>query len=103
TDDLPPGYLFLCPPAELEAEDPISFRIPNQPAYWSVDSSGVDRLSEEVAEELGFPAIHVQMIVHGTSWDDSVYDGIRQFHENKGIDPYSQEVAVELGYPLVQL
>jgi hypothetical protein len=55
-----------------------------------------------VAEELGFPAIHVQMIVHGTSWDVSIYDGIRQFHEAKGIDPYSQEVALELEYPRVR-
>ncbi|KAJ7806175.1 hypothetical protein B0H13DRAFT_1669943, partial [Mycena leptocephala] len=96
-------YLFLCPSAELQAEDPTCFQIPAQPAYWSLDPSGVKRLSGKVAEDLGFPAIHVQMVAVARSWDASVYDGIRQFHESKGFDPYSQEVAIELGCPLLEL
>jgi hypothetical protein len=43
------------------------------------------------------------MVVHGGSWDASVYDGIRQYHEAKGFGPYSHEVALELGSPLFQL
>jgi hypothetical protein len=97
------GYLFLCPLAELQAEDPTNFRLPDQPAYWSLDPSGVDRLSDEAAENLGFPAVQVEMYAHARSWDASVYDGILQFHEDKGFDPYSQEVAIELGYPLLQV
>jgi hypothetical protein len=100
---LPFGYLFLCPLAELQAEDIASFRIPDRPAYWSLDPSGVDRLSDEVAGDLGFPAIQLQIQVGSNSWDTSVYDGIRQFHEAKGFDPYSQEVALELGCPLLQV
>jgi hypothetical protein len=43
------------------------------------------------------------MEVIGDSWNNSVYDGIRQFYEGKGFDPYSQEVAIELGYPPLQV
>jgi hypothetical protein len=103
TDNLPPGYLFLCPLVDLQSEDTKYFRLPDWPAYWSLDPSGVDRLGDEVAEDLGFPAIQLQMWVGGKSWDTNVYDGIRQFHEAKGFDPYSQEVAIELGWPLLQV
>jgi hypothetical protein len=103
TDNLFFGYLFLCPLAELQAEDPTCFQIPAQPAYWSLDPSGVNRLSREVAEDLGFPAIQLQMWVGGKSWDTNVYDGTRRFHEAKGFDPYSQDVAIELGCPLFRL
>jgi hypothetical protein len=41
TDNLFFGYLFLCPLAEFQAEDPTCFQIPAQPAYWSLDPSGV--------------------------------------------------------------
>jgi hypothetical protein len=103
TDNLPCGYLFLCPEVEFEAEVPTSFRISDQLVYWSLDLSGVDRLSDKVAKELGFPAIRLQMQVYVMSWDASVYDGIYQFHKGKHFDPYSQEVALELGHPLFQL
>ncbi|KAJ6458016.1 hypothetical protein C8R45DRAFT_562324 [Mycena sanguinolenta] len=97
------GYLFLCPLAEVQAEGITNFRLPDHPAYWSLDLSGAKRLGDEVAEDLGFPAIQLQMRVGSKSWDTSVYDGIRQFHEAKGFDPYSQEVALELGAPLIQV
>ncbi|KAJ7880828.1 hypothetical protein B0H13DRAFT_2345435 [Mycena leptocephala] len=72
-------------------------------AYWSLDPSGVDRLSDGVAADLGFPAIQLQMWVGTKSWDTSVYDGILQLHQAKGFDPYSQEVAIELGWPLLHV
>ncbi|KAJ7135933.1 hypothetical protein C8R44DRAFT_769307, partial [Mycena epipterygia] len=103
TDNSPPGYLFLCPLAELQAEDPTCFRAPDRLVYWSLDPSGIDRLSVGAAEDLGFPAIESQMKVYGKSWDASVYEGIRQFHEGKGFDPYSQQVALEMGYPPFQV
>jgi hypothetical protein len=102
-DDLPPGYLFLSPLAELETDASATLRTLDRPAYWSLDPSGLGRLRDEAADDLGFPAIHVEMDVLGKSWDASVYDGIRQFQECKGFDPYSQEVTVELGYPHFQV
>jgi hypothetical protein len=99
TDKLPSGYLFLCPLANLQPEDRTCFRIPDCAAYWSLDPSGFNRLSWEVAEDLGFPAIHVEMYARVQSWDASVYNRIRQFQKAKGFDPYSQEVARALGCP----
>ncbi|KAJ6566584.1 hypothetical protein B0H19DRAFT_899844, partial [Mycena capillaripes] len=71
-------------------------------AYWSLDSNGVDVLDTEQAKELGFPALKVTMTVLGNSWDDSVYAGLRRFHQCKGFDPDSPDVARHLGYPLFQ-
>ncbi|KAJ7872573.1 hypothetical protein B0H13DRAFT_1895305 [Mycena leptocephala] len=103
TDNLALGYLFLCPLAELQAGAPTSFRIPDRVAYWSLDPSGVDRLCDEAAQDLGFPVIQLQVIIVGASWDVGVYNRIRQFHEGKGSNPYSEEVALAIGYPLFQL
>ncbi|KAJ6538638.1 hypothetical protein DFH09DRAFT_1368806 [Mycena vulgaris] len=100
TGSVPPGYLFL---RDFESEIPSHFRLPACPAYWSLDPSGGERLSAEEADELGFPGLELKMEVRGWSWDESVYTGIRQFHEGKGYDPYSQDVARELGYPIFRL
>ncbi|KAF8214609.1 hypothetical protein K438DRAFT_882760 [Mycena galopus ATCC 62051] len=102
-ENLPPGYLFLCPLAEFETDLPGCFVIPDCTAYWSVDPLGAERLSAEEARTLGLPEIHSWMEVWVKYWDSSDYDGIHQFHEAKGFDPYSQDVAIELGYPLFQV
>ncbi|KAJ7741284.1 hypothetical protein B0H16DRAFT_1565184 [Mycena metata] len=103
TDNLPPGYLFLCPLAELQTDDPACFRIPEQSAYWSLDPYGIEWLSDDTAEDLGFPRIRLEVYAWGRSYDASVYNGICQFHEAKGFDPHSQEAALELGCSLFQL
>ncbi|KAJ6619647.1 hypothetical protein B0H10DRAFT_2025491 [Mycena sp. CBHHK59/15] len=103
THDLPSGYLFLCPLADLQSDLPTCFRIPDCPAYWSLDPSGTARLCPAEARNLGFPDIKFGMEVFGRSWDGGVYDGIRQFHEAKGFVPDSQEVALTLGCPLYQV
>ncbi|KAJ6532617.1 hypothetical protein B0H19DRAFT_1039732 [Mycena capillaripes] len=102
-DNLPPGYFFLCPLAEIQTELPGHFRISACPAYWSRDPSGAERLSAEEARNEGFPDIEFCMWGWGRTWDDGVYTGVRQFHQARGFDPYSQEVAIELGYPLYQV
>ncbi|KAJ7614757.1 hypothetical protein B0H17DRAFT_909662, partial [Mycena rosella] len=99
----PPGYLFLCPARDFRSDDPTWFRHPDCPAYWSLDPTGVERLSAEEAADLGFPSFEFEMAVHVYSWDVSVYDGLRQFHEVKGFDPYSQDIAQHLGHQLFQL
>jgi hypothetical protein len=55
------------------------------------------------ATALGFPPIQLAINVHGSSWDASVYTGLRQFHQGKGFDPDSQAIAHHLGYALYQL
>ncbi|KAJ7227983.1 hypothetical protein B0H12DRAFT_1059810 [Mycena haematopus] len=63
----------------------------------------MDCLSLENATCLGFPSFHLTTRVFGRSWDASVYDGLRQFHQAKGFDPESQDIARHLGLPLYQL
>ncbi|KAF7353105.1 hypothetical protein MSAN_01497800 [Mycena sanguinolenta] len=104
--DIPDGYLFVCPPKDFcTGSEPHAnlYRWPACPAYWSLDPSGADRLSTEDAKNLGFPAIHIETRMLGSSWDCSVYEGLRRFHEGKGHDPESQEVARQLRYPLFEV
>ncbi|KAF7374275.1 hypothetical protein MSAN_00310500 [Mycena sanguinolenta] len=95
------GYLFLCPLAHLGSPDG-SFRPPSVAAYWSVDPSGIQRLTPQKAEMLGFPHVEFKMKVWTRTWDESVYAGIRQFHGGKGFDPDSQDVARLIGLPLYE-
>jgi hypothetical protein len=96
------GYLFICPSEDFRV-GPNLFRWPDYPAYWLLDPSGAARLSTEDAKILGFPIIHIETVLWGSSWDSSVYDGLRQFHRGKGFDPDSQEAAIHYGYPLYEL
>jgi hypothetical protein len=57
----------------------------------------------EDATALGFPSILLSTDVRGWSWDDSVYTGLRQFHQAKGFDPDSQDVARHLEDPIYQV
>ncbi|KAJ7739107.1 hypothetical protein B0H14DRAFT_2542709, partial [Mycena olivaceomarginata] len=100
--DEPDGYLFVCPSEDFRV-GPNLFRWPDCPAYWSFDPSGETHLSTEDAKNLGFPIIHIETVLWGSSWDSSVYDGLRQFHQGKGFDPDSQEAAIHYGYPLYEL
>ncbi|KAJ6462883.1 hypothetical protein C8R45DRAFT_1177713 [Mycena sanguinolenta] len=102
TGDPPEGFLFLCPPEDFRT-GPSSFRWPVCPAYWSLDSFSVDRLSLEEATQLGFPSFELITRAGGWYWDSSVYEGLRLFHQGKGFHPYSQDVALHLGHPLWQL
>jgi hypothetical protein len=98
----PPDYLFVCPEKDLQT-GPSSFRLPDCPAYWSLDPSGAERLGPEEATELGFPSIRLNRYICADAWDADVYAGLHQFHRSKGFDPESQDVAKHLGYPLYQL
>ncbi|KAF7359780.1 hypothetical protein MVEN_00702900 [Mycena venus] len=101
-EDPPTGFLFLCPKDNFRT-GPSSFQWPDCSAYWSLDPSGTDRLSTEEAEWLGFPTFQLNTEIWRASWDDSVYAGLRQFHQAKGFDPDSQDVARHLGYLLLRL
>ncbi|KAF7377011.1 hypothetical protein MSAN_00119100 [Mycena sanguinolenta] len=100
--DPPEGFLFLCPTEDFRS-GPSSFCCPACPAYWSLDPSGVYRLGPEEATQRGFPIFKLTTEANGYSWDDSIYEGLRQFHEAKGFDPYSQDVVRDLGYPFYLL
>jgi hypothetical protein len=101
-EDLPPGFLFVCPANSFQT-GPSSSRWPECATYWSLDPSGVERLSMDDATALGFSSILLSMKIHGRSWDSSVYTGLRQFHQAKGFDPDSQDIARHLCNPLRQM
>ncbi|KAJ7605431.1 hypothetical protein DFH06DRAFT_258029 [Mycena polygramma] len=98
----PLGYLFLCPLDNLQSA-PACFRMPDCPAYWSLDPFGAEHLTADEARTLGFPDIQFRMKVWGRCWDHSVYTGIHQFQDAKGFDPYSQEAAIAMGSPLIEI
>ncbi|KAJ7082482.1 hypothetical protein C8R44DRAFT_894778 [Mycena epipterygia] len=99
---IPEGYLFLCPLQDLQLDGTL-FVKPQLPAYWSLDPSGVEKLTDEEAERLGFPPLRLNMFAWVLQWKDFIYTGLRKFHEAKGFDPDSQDVAIHLGYPLYRL
>jgi hypothetical protein len=103
TGDIPPGYLFMCPLHDLISGSPGSFKRPDQMAYWSLDPSGVERLSSEEAAALGFPELILCADVWQEAWDETTYAGLRKFHAGKGFDSDSQDVARDQGFPLYQL
>jgi hypothetical protein len=102
TEELPAGFLFLSPRKDFKT-GPSSYRWPDFPAYWSLNPSGVDRLTLEEATQLGFPTFQCTTEVVGRSWDASVYEGLRKFHQAKGFDPDTQELARHLEHPLFEL
>jgi hypothetical protein len=98
----PKGYLFLCPEDHFQT-GPSSFCWPDCPAYWSLDSSGVERLNTDNATELGFPSFQLNTTIKGNYWDASAYAALRQFYQDKGFHPDSLDVARYLGHRLFQL
>ncbi|KAJ6474196.1 hypothetical protein C8R45DRAFT_1103186 [Mycena sanguinolenta] len=102
TENPPDGYLFVCSPKDFETS-PMSFRCPDRPAYWFLDPSGSNPLSDEEAASLGFPSITRRSRVDMSFWDETVYAGLRKFDESKGFDPDGQALANELDYPLYEV
>ncbi|KAJ7340679.1 hypothetical protein DFH08DRAFT_243751 [Mycena albidolilacea] len=47
--------------------------------------------------------VGLSTVIVGSSWDVTVYDELREFHQGKGFDPDSQDVVRHLRYPLYQL
>ncbi|KAK7006317.1 hypothetical protein R3P38DRAFT_1706472 [Favolaschia claudopus] len=99
TQSVPEGFLFLQPGQDYQLRQ-SSFRWPEYPAYWSLDQSGIQRLGKDEAAKLGFPALDFSTTVLGSSWDGSVYAGLRDFHHAKGFDSNGQDLAIHLGEPL---
>ncbi|KAJ6615757.1 hypothetical protein B0H10DRAFT_1800877, partial [Mycena sp. CBHHK59/15] len=96
-------YLFLCPFEDLQTSDGTCFRHPDIPAYWSLDPSGVERLTTETSRKLGFPSLALTRGIFGISWNKPIYLALRQFYKAKGFDPESQDIARVLRYPLYRL
>ncbi|KAJ7651325.1 hypothetical protein FB45DRAFT_34692 [Roridomyces roridus] len=102
TSPCPSGYLFVCPLEHLRTGRAL-FAWPQCPWFWSLDPSGISRLTPETARSLGFPRVEQKTRLWSRRWDTSVYEGLRKFHAAKGFDPYSQDLAKHLGCHLMKL
>ncbi|KAJ7688336.1 hypothetical protein B0H14DRAFT_2653252 [Mycena olivaceomarginata] len=77
----------------------IQCGIVDQPVYyWSLDPSGVEQLTEEEVEQLGFPFFQLEMGAMGKYWDGHIYEGLRQFYEGKGFDPIAKMLRENWGF-----
>jgi hypothetical protein len=101
----PQAYLLLFPPQVECVDGQFTIMNPhdNEKYYWSFDPTGLDRLTHEMAEDIGLPT--PQFSVEATGWrlGKSTLDMVRKFHAAKGFDPDSQDVAIAMGYPLVDI
>ncbi|KAJ7127747.1 hypothetical protein C8R44DRAFT_545225, partial [Mycena epipterygia] len=98
SENLPEGYLFLCPLEDLQDDTGRWLRNPECPAYWSINPSGSQRLSPEEASRLGFPSLTLERVIWRRSWTENVYTALSHFHAAKGFDPNSQDLARNLGF-----
>ncbi|KAJ7737428.1 hypothetical protein DFH07DRAFT_966481 [Mycena maculata] len=89
-EEIPEGYLFLCPLNDLRSESGKFLECPECPAYWSLDPMGNERLNPEKASTLGVPTL---------KWNA----GLGEFHAAKGFEPNSQDIVRHLGKPLYEL
>ncbi|KAJ7617110.1 hypothetical protein FB45DRAFT_933458 [Roridomyces roridus] len=101
-EEPPAGYLFICPASDFQV-GPLEFRWPQCPAYWSLDESGEEQLSEEEAHLMGFPDMSFTTDIDGSSWQQSAYTAVAKLHRAKGFDPYTQDVARHLKNPLFRV
>ncbi|KAJ7315710.1 hypothetical protein DFH08DRAFT_1039399 [Mycena albidolilacea] len=102
TEEPPAGFLFLCPQKDFNT-GPSTYCWPDSLAYRSLNPSGLDRLTLEEATRFGFPTFQCIAQVVGHSWDTSVYEGLRKFHQAKGFDPDTQDLAWDMHCPLYRL
>ncbi|KAJ7104860.1 hypothetical protein C8R44DRAFT_564882, partial [Mycena epipterygia] len=103
SENVPEGYLFLCPLEDFQSNDGTYLATPELPAYWSLNPTGGSRLRPEDASRLGFQSFTLKLEAHGKSWPENVYAALGRFHAGKGFDPNSQDVAQHLGHPIFEL
>ncbi|KAJ7618662.1 hypothetical protein FB45DRAFT_170161 [Roridomyces roridus] len=102
-ENLPTGYLLLCPEGTFTVDRRGHYTIPDCPAYWSLDPSGAARLMAEEASKLGFPDLQLELKTAGACWSEDLYTAVCQFYAAKGYGPEGLDVARELGYPIFEL
>ncbi|KAJ7882658.1 hypothetical protein B0H13DRAFT_926827, partial [Mycena leptocephala] len=98
-------YLFLFTPQVDVVDNLITVTNPpdTEKYYWAFDPAGLNRLTHDVAEDFGLPAVEFSIDLWGRGWDEQGYDMVRDFHVAKGFDPYTQDAAIAVGYPLIDI
>ncbi|KAJ7223415.1 hypothetical protein GGX14DRAFT_387734 [Mycena pura] len=64
-DNIPRGFIFLCPMSDIRMENNTVLQDLDSVAYWSLDPSGIEHLSTEDASDLGYPSIELKMTARG--------------------------------------
>jgi hypothetical protein len=97
-------YLFLFPP-QVDVDNLLTVTNPpdTEKYYWAFDPDGLERLTSEMAEDIGLPSVQFSIFLLGSRWDERDSDMVRDFHVAKGFDPYSQDAAIAVGYPLIDI
>ncbi|KAJ7812914.1 hypothetical protein B0H13DRAFT_500824 [Mycena leptocephala] len=95
-------YLFLFPPQVeiLDGQFIVTNPLDAEKYYWAFDPTGLDRLTDEIAEEIGLPTPEFSIDLRGSCWDATI---IHEFLAAKAFDPDSQDAAIAMGYPLVDI
>ncbi|KAJ7161883.1 hypothetical protein C8R43DRAFT_838489, partial [Mycena crocata] len=70
--------------------------------YWSLDSSGTTRLSEEESDRRGLPRLRFSFLRAANCWHEYHYKALRDFFIAKGFEPESSDVTRLLGFPLAE-
>lgn len=98
-------YLFLFQPTVDNSGGHLAIHLPPESAtyYWAYDPLGLQRLPEEIIDELGLPTVELKVSIWAASWGREYYNVIQKRHSAKGFDPDSQDVAIKLEYPLVDV
>ncbi|KAF8991520.1 hypothetical protein BDQ17DRAFT_1370647, partial [Cyathus striatus] len=70
-------YLFISNPKVYEANGGVSLL----DAYWSLDNSGVETLSEFSASSIGLPVVRMPLVIssHISYWDKYYYESCLNF------------------------
>ncbi|KAJ7901349.1 hypothetical protein B0H13DRAFT_773389 [Mycena leptocephala] len=97
-------YLFLFPP-QVDVDNLLTVTNPpdTEKYYWAFDPDGLERLTSEMAEDIGLPSVQFSIFLLGSKWDERDSDMVRDFHVAKGFDLYSQDAAIAVGYPLIDI
>jgi hypothetical protein len=99
-----PIYLFIRPiPHACNDEDTWDSWLRDGKYYWSLDSSGVDEMSDNKRLSLGLPAFRTEIGVWYSWWGRETYDILKMIHCSQGFEPTSPELAVSLGYTILEV
>ncbi|KAF8187377.1 hypothetical protein K438DRAFT_1972996 [Mycena galopus ATCC 62051] len=98
------AYLFPCsvgvrregPYTGIEFPDTDHF-------YWSLDPSGIPRMSEDECDRNGLLRWKFLFVPTGNLWHNYHYNVVRELSEARGVDPYSNTVAQLVGLPLAEM
>jgi hypothetical protein len=95
-------YLFLFQPKVEVWEGNISIQVPQtkDAYYWAFDPSGITRLSDEDAKEIGVPQVLLDTRITGNTWTQQDYEIMDEIQIAQGFNPDTTELANTLGYPL---